>query len=53
MDSQNILNVQNQIRENSADVQKYLLDLENWEKEMKKKEEELKLVQTTSEEVNI
>lgn len=51
MDSNKILDIQNQVRENSEDLQKYLSDLECWEKEVKMKEEELKLIRTTSEEV--
>lgn len=50
MDVNSILNIQNQVKENSEDLQKYLLDLDSWEKEMKKKEQELKLIQTTAEE---
>ncbi|KFM71831.1 RNA polymerase II-associated protein 3, partial [Stegodyphus mimosarum] len=49
MSDQNVLDVQNQIRENSEDIQKYLMDLDNWEKEMRKKEEELKLNKTNDE----
>lgn len=33
--------LQKQVRDNSEDLQKELLDLKNWEKEMKRKEEEL------------
>lgn len=52
MDLNNVLNIQHQIKENSEDLQKYLLDLESWEKEMKQKEEELKLAEMTLEEVH-
>lgn len=52
MTSNNFLEVQNHIRENSSELEKYLLDLECWEKEMKRKEEELKLIQTSPDEVN-
>lgn len=47
----NILNIQQQTKENAEDLQKYLLELDSWEKEMKKKEEELKLIQMTTDEV--
>jgi len=50
MESHKVLEVQNQIRENSDELQKYLLDLESWEREMKKKEEDLKLIQTVPDE---
>lgn len=53
MDLSNVLNLQHQIKENSEDLQKYLLDLESWEKEMKQKEEELKLAGLTPEEVHL
>lgn len=33
--------LQKQVRDNSEDLQKELLDLKNWEQEMKRKEEEL------------
>lgn len=51
MDLNNVLNIQHQIKENSEELQKYLLDLESWEKEMKQKEKELKLIETIPEEV--
>ncbi|GIY69958.1 RNA polymerase II-associated protein 3 [Caerostris darwini] len=41
------ISIQNQIRNNSEDVQKFLKDLSEWEKDMKKKEHELKLLQVS------
>ncbi|GFR00300.1 RNA polymerase II-associated protein 3 [Trichonephila clavata] len=43
------MSIQNQVRENSEDLQAFLKDLDSWEKDMKKKEEELKLLQVTDE----
>lgn len=37
-----MLNLQMQMRENNLELQDYLRDLDNWEGEMKKKEEKLK-----------
>lgn len=37
-----MLNLQMQMRENNLELQDYLRDLDNWEGEMKKKEENLK-----------
>ncbi|CAL1284566.1 unnamed protein product [Larinioides sclopetarius] len=51
MSFENSLNIQNQIRENSEDHQNFLKDLDNWEKDMKKKEEEMKLLQVSDEQV--
>ncbi|GBN39383.1 RNA polymerase II-associated protein 3, partial [Araneus ventricosus] len=51
MSFDNALNIQNQIRENSEDLQNFLKDLDNWEKDMKKKEEEMKLLQVSDEQV--
>ncbi|GIY54737.1 RNA polymerase II-associated protein 3 [Caerostris extrusa] len=45
------ISIQNQIRNNSEDVQNFLKDLSEWEKDMKKKEHELKLLQISDEQV--
>lgn len=41
MDEKTSLLLQKQVRDNSEDLQKELLDLKIWEQEMKRKEEEL------------
>lgn len=45
------MNIQNQIRENSDDLQSFLRDMDHWEKEMKQKEAELKLIKVSDEQV--
>ncbi|GFS36061.1 hypothetical protein NPIL_620091, partial [Nephila pilipes] len=45
------MSIQNQVRENSEDLQNFLKDLDNWEKDMKKKEEEFKLLQVSDDQV--
>ncbi|GFT86582.1 RNA polymerase II-associated protein 3, partial [Trichonephila clavipes] len=49
MSFENAMSIQNQVRENSEDLQAFLKDLDSWEKDMKKKEEELKLLQVSDE----
>lgn len=49
MSFENAMSIQNQVRENSEDLQVFLKDLDCWEKDMKKKEEELKLLQVSDE----
>ncbi|KAG8190612.1 hypothetical protein JTE90_017876 [Oedothorax gibbosus] len=43
------ITLQNQIRENSEDLQTFLRDMDHWEKEMKQKEAELKLMNISEE----
>nr|XP_042905050.1 RNA polymerase II-associated protein 3 isoform X2 [Parasteatoda tepidariorum] len=49
MSVENSFKIQQQVRENSEELQNYLKDLESWEKAMRKKEEELKLLKITEE----
>lgn len=37
----NFISIQKQIRDNSKDLQSELLDLTNWEEQMKRKEQEI------------
>ncbi|XP_055931586.1 RNA polymerase II-associated protein 3-like [Argiope bruennichi] len=51
MNLENTINVQNQIRENSEDLQNFLKDMDIWETDMKRREEERKLLQVSDEQV--
>lgn len=48
-----MLNLQYQMKQNNQDLQNFLKDLDNWETEIKKKDETLKQKKTSDQEVKL
>lgn len=48
-----MLNLQYQMKQNNQDLQNFLKDLDNWETEIKKKDETLKQKKTADQEVKL